>query len=117
MSLDAEPFGPVGNHNITGFSIDGFTLWNMRIFWGEFTLGTDFLNDQSLLSELPTGPARLSLDFIPFGSGPTTPTTFVFYDNVLVTAAVPEPETYALLLAGLGLLGFEMKRRRKAGVA
>ena len=34
-------------------------------------------------------------------------------DNVSVTAAVPEPETYAMLLAGLGLLGF-MARRKKA---
>ncbi|MES1988356.1 MAG: FxDxF family PEP-CTERM protein, partial [Pseudomonadota bacterium] len=34
-----------------------------------------------------------------------------FYDNLTV-AAVPEPETYAMLLAGLGLLGF-MSRSRK----
>ena len=29
-------------------------------------------------------------------------------------AAVPEPETYAMLLAGLGLLGFTVRRRRQA---
>lgn len=35
-------------------------------------------------------------------------------DNVSlsVTAAVPEPETYALLLAGLGAVGFIVRRRR-----
>ena len=32
----------------------------------------------------------------------------------LVTAPIPEPETYALLLAGLGLLGFVARRRRGA---
>jgi hypothetical protein len=30
-----------------------------------------------------------------------------------VTAPIPEPETYAMLIAGLGLLGFEAHRRKK----
>jgi len=29
-------------------------------------------------------------------------------------AAVPEPETYAMLLTGLGLIGFIARRRQKA---
>lgn len=48
------------------------------------------------------------------------PLTHVFYVNAELTyeytAAVPEPETYAMLLAGLGLLGF-VARRRKQGAA
>lgn len=32
-----------------------------------------------------------------------------------ITAAVPEPETYAMLMAGLGLLGFVARKRRKNG--
>jgi hypothetical protein len=32
--------------------------------------------------------------------------------NFSVTAPVPEPETYALMLAGLGVLGFLARRRR-----
>jgi len=32
-------------------------------------------------------------------------------DNVATTAPVPEPETYALLLAGLGVVGFVARRR------
>ena len=31
-----------------------------------------------------------------------------------ITTAVPEPETYALLLAGIGMMGFMAKRRRPA---
>lgn len=34
-------------------------------------------------------------------------------DNVAVTAAVPEPETYAMLLAGLGMVGFMARRKAK----
>jgi choice-of-anchor C domain-containing protein len=34
-------------------------------------------------------------------------------DNVSLTAAVPEPETYAMLLAGLGMVGFMTRRKAK----
>ncbi len=36
--------------------------------------------------------------------------------QLIVLTAVPEPETYAMMLAGLGLLGFVVGRRRKAGI-
>ena len=34
--------------------------------------------------------------------------------QVLIVATIPEPETYALMLAGLGLMGF-VARRQKSG--
>ena len=34
-------------------------------------------------------------------------------DQLYMTAPVPEPETYAMMLAGLGLIGFLAKRRRR----
>jgi PEP-CTERM motif len=42
---------------------------------------------------------------------------YFYVDPFQQIAAIPEPETYAMLLAGLGLLGFEVKRRRKAIIA
>lgn len=38
---------------------------------------------------------------------------FVF-DDLRLTTAVPEPGTYAMLLAGLGILGFAARRQRTA---
>ena len=39
--------------------------------------------------------------------------SFTRLDNVSVLAApVPEPETYAMMIAGLGLLAFAAKRRK-----
>ncbi|WP_256209002.1 FxDxF family PEP-CTERM protein [Nitrosospira sp. Nsp14] len=35
-------------------------------------------------------------------------------DHAFLLAPIPEPETYAMLLAGLGLLGFIARRRRTA---
>ena len=33
-------------------------------------------------------------------------------DNLIINSPVPEPETYAMLLAGLGLVGFLARRRK-----
>jgi hypothetical protein len=41
------------------------------------------------------------------------PLTINYGGGELVLAPVPEPETYAMLLAGLGLLGFAARRRKQ----
>jgi len=58
----------------------------------------------------------------PTGGGDLYPTTAVTANDLLLkvdgsntfTTAVPEPETYTLILAGLGLMGFVGARRRKS---
>ncbi len=45
------------------------------------------------------------------GMGPTF-NSYPQLDNISVTAAVPEPESYAMLLAGLGVVGTVSRRRR-----
>jgi hypothetical protein len=44
---------------------------------------------------------------------------FVTIDNfnAVAVTAVPEPETYAMLIAGLGFLGFMARRRKQKGAA
>ena len=42
------------------------------------------------------------------GANPLWPTV----DNLTLATAVPEPGTYAMLLAGLGVVGFIARRRR-----
>jgi probable HAF family extracellular repeat protein len=53
-----------------------------------------------------------SLDFLPDGLLLTNAVDINNRGQIIATS-VPEPETYALLLAGLGLVGF-MTRRKKA---
>jgi hypothetical protein len=40
-----------------------------------------------------------------------------FYLSGVVVSAVPEPETYAMMLLGLGALGLVARRRRAVGLA
>lgn len=42
-----------------------------------------------------------------------SPSNFGLFDNMVFTSTIPEPETYAMFLAGLGLLGW--RRRRSNG--
>jgi hypothetical protein len=77
---------------------------------GTITVG--FSNGESLSLIWPTSPPVYSLDPLPRPDLLATDNRNIYY--VLagsVAVPVPEPETWAMLLAGLGLVGFAARRR------
>lgn len=113
LMVAAEPGLGTGTHNLNGFSVAGWTLVNVRLFWIEGMPGVgDFTDDDAMPAVLPSFAGRLALDFVPTAS-PSGPLSFVFFDGLTVTA-VPEPASAALLAAGLAGLLLPVARRRRA---
>ena len=90
----------------------------MNVYWGSTLLtATSLIGNtggvwQSYSQNLTALGSSTVLRFESIGPV-SAPTYGSYLDNVSVMAAVPEPETYAMMLLGLGLLGF-MARRKSA---
>lgn len=71
----------------------------------------DSISRQSMLFKAATsGPHNLSFSSVTSSNGDLYSGAVI--DNVTVLSAVPEPETYAMLLAGLSIIGLKVMRRR-----
>lgn len=79
---------------------------------GTVTSGSDSFNFSFDASSIPVSELSGTNFAMRLDSGPLPNPTF---DNVTISA-IPEPETYALMLAGLGLLGFAAPRRQRKAV-
>lgn len=55
--------------------------------------------------------------YVQFGLNSNYGDSYTGLSEVKFTAAVPEPETYAMLLAGLGLMGAVARRRKQKSMA
>jgi hypothetical protein len=107
-SLITTSFGTHDNINFTSASINGISY----VF-------------------SPTGPNEFAFSPVAYATGPLILKVFgvagpllaagtniaASYAGTVNVSAVPEPETYAMMLGGLGLIGFMAKRRKKQGGA
>ena len=92
------PVGTVGSESLSFLGVsftEGPIISHVRITSGNAALGAGVIDGAPL--------------------GPDNVTDVVVMDDFIYAAPVPEPETYAMLLAGLGLIG-AMSRRRKASM-
>ena len=73
-----------------------------------FTTDSGSITSLSIAAQLPnTAQARVTVDNFTLGANAA----------LLPPAPIPEPETYAMMLAGLGLMGFVARRRKQKEAA
>jgi hypothetical protein len=92
---DATFSATVGGYTFASFNISAGPVQN----WVHF---------QAAGTPPVSGPVDFTLTF----TSDFAPSKDVVIDDVYFAVAVPEPETYALLIAGLGAVGFMVRRRK-----
>ncbi|MFG6485976.1 FxDxF family PEP-CTERM protein [Roseateles sp. BYS78W] len=129
----ATSFGGVVNDNFTfSLSVNSIVQSNVTTFlgnlnpafYGIYTAGADSIvgnaDDQLVVGHGFTSVSTSHFDTVTAGSyyfkvfGLSNSALSAYSISATATAApVPEPETYALLGAGLGIVGFVASRRRR----
>ena len=103
----------VSNPELGGFD---FTTRMINVTQGWFFAPTLSLADHRIAFLAPTGKQMNAGDIFFVNvhfDAPLNTTTFSFAGDWKYAAPIPEPETYAMLLAGLGLMGFVARRRQR----
>lgn len=104
---------PFGAFTVSVFNINELSA---SIFDSSDTLYTSFAqagNNPDHLT-LPTGSYFAAGNYTLKIGGTATGGSGAMYTIAAVTAPVPEPETWGMLLAGVGLIGLRMRQRRHA---
>jgi hypothetical protein len=105
----------------TGLDISGLSLYRVGGGTGTGgTLGDTLVSSGSSLHSGEMDVWTLSSDSLAAGdyyvlvSGNMVSDTSASFGGAVMLAPVPEPETYGMMLAGLGVLGFLARRRKQA---
>lgn len=129
IGYDLRHSNTSSRYELVQYSLDGIGFTDIATFEGN--AGDTWFNGRSVdlsgiagVNDNASFAFRVVATFAPGtgayaasndGSSYSTSGTWRF-DMVTVSAApVPEPETYALMLAGLGLVGLVIRRRHKTG--
>jgi hypothetical protein len=96
--------GVTADNSINDILINGISTGSKFSGYGDFQ---SFVINTGFKSGINT----LTFEVINQG-GPTGLRTDFSGSNFI--AAVPEPETYAMMMAGLGMMGFIVRRRKKS---
>ena len=108
ISLDFGDYAPSDSDTLSlsiwsGLDGTGILLGTTSFFYD--TLGFPVIHTLSLSSATPFLSAI-------FNGGSDDFPNSVYYDNLVVEGAVPEPATWALMLLGFGAAGYSIRRRR-----
>lgn len=109
-----SPSSGTGNSNVINLSTYGSVVFDTFELWNTVT--------SSLITDALPGSSTASSSVVLFFAGETVPGSYQLriggysdvdgsYAGQILVSPVPEPETFAMLLAGLGLLGFSARRR------
>jgi len=109
----------VSEFGVTGGSFGTLKTYALRSYGADNLIGTADDAGFSWVYGGLTGAAhsvtlaagQYYYDVIGFGSSPVS--LYTLSSSLAPVTTVPEPETYALMLAGLGTLGFLARRRRR----
>ncbi len=108
----------VNNFQLTGVNVNGVSssfLFFNDLSGGGFLLNrglTSISTNSATLFTGPTSAPTFTLGSFPMTSGPDN-----YNLTISATGAVPEPASWAMLIAGFGLTGAAMRRRRSAVAA
>ena len=130
------PFNDIFTFSLPANGGSGYSVTNFTLLPGVYNTMLASLvlvyNPDGILSNADDLPLANSTMMMPGGGSlalafPSSPAGFYYltvmgiangqlggiYNGAISVAVVPEPETYALMLGGLGLIGFMAARRRR----